>query len=94
MKKKSPARHYTIRGVPPEVDAALRRKAQQKRESLNRVVIDELTRAVIGRPVKADFSDLVGKWTADPEFDEILSAQRQIDVKKWRDDPPKVGPRG
>lgn len=92
--KKSPARHYTIRGVPPEVDAALRRKAQQQRESLNRVVIDELTRAVIGRPVKADFSDLVGKWTPDPGFDEILAAQRQIDMEKWRDDPAEVGPRG
>ncbi len=86
MKKKSssPTRHYTIRGVPPEVDAALRRKARQRKQSLNRVVLDELTRAVIGRAIKADFSDLVGKWTPDPAFDEILAAQRQIDPEKWR----------
>lgn len=81
---RSRGRHYTIRGVPPEVDAALRRKAQQRKQSLNRVVLDELTRAVIGRPMKADFSDLAGKWTPDPAFDEILAAQRQIDPEKWR----------
>lgn len=89
---RSRARQYTIRGVPPEVDAALRRKAQQRRQSLNRVVLDELTRAVIGRPIKADFSDLVGKWTPDPGFDEVLAAQRQIDLEKWRDDSQKAGP--
>lgn len=94
MKKNLPsrARHYTIRGVPPEVDAALRRKAQQRQQSLNRVVLDELTRAVIGRPIKADFSDLVGKWTPDPAFDDILAAQRQIDPEKWRDDSQEAGP--
>jgi hypothetical protein len=90
---RSRAHHYTIRGVPPEVDAALRRIARQRRQSLNRVVVDELTRAVIGRPMKADFSDLVGKWTPDPAFDEVLAAQRQIDPEKWRDDSPKAGRR-
>lgn len=90
---RSQARHYTIRGVPPELDAALRRKAQQRQQSLNRVVLDELTRAVIGRSIKADFSDLVGKWTPDPAFDEVLAAQRQIDPEKWRDDSQKAGRR-
>jgi len=89
---RSRARHYTIRGVPPEVDAALRQKARQRQQSLNRVVLDELTRAVIGRPIKADFSDLVGKWTPDPAFDEVLAAQRQIDPEKWRDDAQAAGP--
>jgi hypothetical protein len=79
----SPA-HYTIRGIPPEVDRALRAKARQRKQSLNRVVIDELTRAVIGRPMKADFSDLVGKWSADPAFDEIVASQRQIDPEIWQ----------
>lgn len=94
MRKQSKprARHYTIRGVPPEVDAALRQKARQRQQSLNRVVLDELTRAVIGRPIKADFSDLVGKWTPDPAFDEILAAQRRINPDKWRDDSQEAGP--
>jgi plasmid stability protein len=85
MSKPSNSRvHYTIRGIPAEVDRALRLKAARQRQSLNRVVLDELTRALIGKPVKADFSDLVGKWSSDPAFDDIVASQRQIDADKWR----------
>ena len=76
--------HYTIRGVPAEVDHALRARAAQRKQSLNHVVVDELTRALIGKPVRADFSDLVGKWTPDPGFDEVMASQRQIDAEKWK----------
>jgi hypothetical protein len=48
------------------------------------VVVDELTRATIGRPRKTDFSDLVGRWTPDPAFDEVIASQRQIDWDKWK----------
>lgn len=75
---------YTIRGVPPEVDRVLRTKAAQLKISLNQVVVDELTRATIGRTRKADFSGLVGQWTSDPAFDEVIAAQRQIDWDKWK----------
>ena len=50
---------------------------------MNQVVLDELSGVVIGQTVKADFSDLVGKWTADPNFDEIVASQRKIDSAKW-----------
>jgi hypothetical protein len=76
--------HYTIRGVPAAVDHALRVKAAQRKQSLNRVVLDELTRALIGKPLKADFSDLVGKWVPDPGFDKVIASQRQIDADKWK----------
>ena len=75
---------YTIRGVPQDVDRALRKKAAQLKISLNQIVVDELTRATIGRPRKADFSSLVGQWTPDPEFDEVIASQRQIDWDKWK----------
>lgn len=75
---------YTVRGVPKEVDRGLRKKAAQLKISLNQLVVDELTRATIGRSRKADFSDLVGQWTPDPEFDEIIATQRQIDWEKWK----------
>ena len=75
---------YTIRGIPPEVDRALRKKAAKLKLSLNQLVVDELTRAAIGRPRKADFSDLVGLWTPDPGFDEVIASQRQIDWDKWK----------
>ena len=75
---------YTIRGIPPDVDERLRRKAARLKQSLNQVIVDELTRATIGRLRKSDFSDVVGKWTPDPKFDEVIAAQRQIDRGKWK----------
>jgi hypothetical protein len=75
---------YTIRGIPSEVDRILRQKAAHRKQSLNQVIVDELIAATIGRSVKADFSDLVGKWTPDPAFDEMIAAQRQIDWDKWK----------
>ena len=75
---------YTIRGVPAEVDQVLRRKAARRNMSLNQVILEELTTATSARQRHADFSDLSGKWTPDPEFDEILAAQRQIDWEKWK----------
>jgi plasmid stability protein len=75
---------YTIRGIPPEVDQALRKKAAQLKRSLNQIVVEELTRAAIGRTRKSDFSDLVGHWTSDPAFDEMIASQRQIDWDKWK----------
>lgn len=83
MHKQASVIQYTIRGIPREVDRALRRKAKQRKQSLNQVILDELTQATLGRIAKADFSDLVGQWTSDPDFDEILAAQRQIDSDKW-----------
>lgn len=75
---------YTIRRVPLEVDRVLRKKAAQRKQSLNQVILDELTVATIGRKQRADFSDLAGQWTPDPAFDEILASQRQIDWDKWK----------
>jgi hypothetical protein len=36
------------------------------------------------RDKRADFDDLIGKWTPDPAFDEIIATQRQIDPDKWK----------
>ncbi|HXB66816.1 MAG TPA: hypothetical protein VNY05_01125 [Candidatus Acidoferrales bacterium] len=84
MKKQARSIQYTLRGVPHEVDRALRQKAGQRKQSLNQVILDELAVAITGHKQKADFSDLVGKWTPDPAFDETLAAQRRIDPGKWK----------
>ena len=84
MKKQAKSIHYTVRGVPREVDRVLRLRAAQRGESLNQVILHELTAVTVGRQVRADFSDLVGHWTADPGFDEVLAAQRQINWDKWK----------
>ena len=83
MRKQAPVQ-YTIRGVPGEVDRVLRQRAKQRGDSLNQVLIDELTMATVGQPKRADFTDLVGQWTPDPAFDEILASQRRIDPDKWK----------
>jgi plasmid stability protein len=84
MSPQSRSIQYTIRGIPAEVDSALRRRAAQCKQSLNRFIVDELTIATGGHRRRADFSDLVSRWTADSAFDEILVAQRQIDPDKWK----------
>ncbi len=84
MKKQARSVQYTIRGVPHEVDRALRQRAAQRKQSLNQLILDELTIATTGRTKRADFSDLAGKWTPDPAFNEILASQRQINWAGWR----------
>jgi hypothetical protein len=84
MKKQATKVQYTIRGIPPDVDRALRRKATNRKQSLNQVIVDELTAATVGSRKRADFSDVVGQWTPDPAFHEIVAAQRQIDLDRWK----------
>jgi hypothetical protein len=84
MSKQAELIQYTIRGVPPEVDRLIRRKAARTKQSINQVILDELVRATVGNARKADFSDLVGRWMPDPAFDEIVAAQRQVDWDKWK----------
>jgi hypothetical protein len=84
MKTQAQVVQYTVRGVPKEVDRALRRKAARRKQSLNQLLIDELTMAAVGRKPQADFSDLAGQWSADKAFDEILSTQRKIDPDQWK----------
>ena len=81
---KSHAPQYTIRGIPLEVDRALRERAKQRRMSINQVIIEELTLATLGRKQVADFSEFVGRWAPDPDFDKILESQRQVNADDWR----------
>ena len=75
---------YTVRGVPAEVDLALRDRARIQNISINQVILEELTKAVIGRRQMTDFSDLVGRWHADKAFDEInTQSQRTIVPDDW-----------
>jgi len=81
---KAHAIQYTVRGVPDEVDRVLRDRAARQKISVNQLIIDELTKATIGRRQIADFSDLVGRWTPDKEFDEIVEGQRTVDPDDWK----------
>jgi hypothetical protein len=77
---------YTIRGVPPAVDKALRSKSKRLNKSLNTVALEALA---VGsgsgnEPVSYhDLDQLAGTWQEDPEFDRAKHAQDQIDPKLW-----------
>lgn len=74
---------YTIRGLPLEVDRILRERAKASKTSINQIIISELTKATIGRKQLADFSDLVGQWKQDEEFDRVLALHRVIHPDEW-----------
>ena len=82
--KQQEAIQYTLRGVPREVDQALRRKAKLRKQSLNQLILQELAKATTGAERHEDFSDLVGKWSTDAGFDKVVDAQRPIDWEKWK----------
>jgi plasmid stability protein len=84
MGKQASSSQYTIRGIPREVDRALRQKAARQKRSINQVIVRELTEATIGARRRTDLSDVTGGWVSDPAFDEIVASQRQIDWDKWK----------
>jgi hypothetical protein len=78
---------YTIRGVPPAVDTAIRRRARAAGKSLNQVAVEALWNgAGVGevRRVRRDLSDIVGTWRRDRALEEALAAQDAVDEEIWR----------
>lgn len=81
---KAHAPQYTVRGMPLEVDRILRERAKASNRSINQVIIEELTKATIGRKQVADFTDLVGQCQHDEAFDQALAHQREIHPDDWK----------
>jgi hypothetical protein len=80
---------YTIRGVPLEVDAKLRRLASLRKQSLNQVVLEQLSSnkstSITKSKINTDFDDLFGKITPlEPEVVAALGAQREVNPKDWQ----------
>jgi len=78
---------YTIRGIPPAVDSALRERARQTGKSLNEAALDALAEGtgVTGAPRKRrDLSDLIDSWKPDQEFLDAIDDQRRIDQDLWK----------
>jgi hypothetical protein len=44
--------------------------------------LDELAAATGERKIRTEFSDVLGRWTPDAAFDEIVDSQRKIDLEK------------
>jgi hypothetical protein len=78
---------YTIRGISPAVDKALRRRAKASGKSLNEATLEALAEGVglAGQPRKRrDMSDLVGTWKPDKALLDALADQDRIDEEMWR----------
>ena len=75
---------YTIRGVPPAVDAALRKRARVSGRSLNDVVIEALAEGAGISLQRRNLDDIAGTWIEDKAFDEAIAAQDQIDWDMWK----------
>ncbi len=76
---------YTIRGIPVNVDSALRAEASRRKLSFNQLIVDELTKisGATGRTYRS-LDSIAGKWEMDQEFDGILEEQRKIDEALWK----------
>jgi hypothetical protein len=78
---------YTIRGIPPALDAALRKRARIAGQSLNEAALEALAEGagMTGVPKKyRDLSDIAGTWKEDKEFDAAIEAQDQVDEELWK----------
>ena len=81
----------TLRNLPADVAAKVRRRAKERGLSLNRAVISVLAEALdadgpAGGPPYNDLDDLAGSWSADEAaaFDRALTALRGIDAELWK----------
>lgn len=81
----------TLRNLPPEIDSAVRQRAQKDGVSLNQAVIRLLTETLPAAKNRTyhDLDHLCGIWTKEEgdEFDAILIEQRKIDPDSWTDEP-------
>jgi hypothetical protein len=78
------AKQYTLRNVPPTLDQALRRLAYERETSLNDVLLEALAAFVEQGRTFHDLDKLVGTWEDDPDFDQALAAQSQVDEDLWK----------
>jgi len=85
--KKNHTLQYTLRGIPPQVDAALRRKAKEQGLSLNQAAVAALAHGLglsEEKPRYHDLDHLIGTWVEDPVFDEVIREMDTVDPDLWK----------
>ena len=78
---------YTIRGIPPAIDDALRARARAAGKSLNKAAVDALAEGagLAGAQRKRrDLGDIAGTWKTDKALESALAAQDRVDEDLWR----------
>ena len=82
----------TLRNVPPELARIIRRKASEKRTSVNKAVISLLEESLgirgkkADKPLHHDLDALAGSWTKEEvsAFERALARQRAIEPDLWK----------
>ena len=78
---------YTIRGIPPALDEALRERARTEGKSLNETAVAALADGVGLGAVdveRRDLSDVAGTWQENAAVDAALAAQDVVDESLWK----------
>ena len=78
---------YTVRGIPPALDEAVRERAKAEGKSLNEVAVEALAEGVgLGdeEVVRRDLSDIVGTWKREAAVEAALAAQDRVDEGLWK----------
>jgi hypothetical protein len=78
---------YTIRGIPPELDGAIRARARAERKSLNETALEALAEGAgvsITERARRDLSDIAGTWEGDRALEKALADQDRIDEDLWQ----------
>jgi hypothetical protein len=78
---------YTLRGIPPAVDSALRDRARAARKSLNEAAIDALAEGAGLASVvrkRRELGDIAGTWKTDKAVEAALADQDRVDEDLWR----------
>jgi plasmid stability protein len=78
---------YTIRQIPPRMDALIKERALAEGKSVNNAVLD-LLKEGLGMDERrirySDLDDLAGTWVHDPEFDRFLEEIDRVDPEIWK----------
>lgn len=81
-------KQITLRDIPKNIEAAIKKEAEEKQLSINKAVVALLKKAT-DEPEKEvlhhDLDSLFGAWTAEDEqaVEESVQRQRVIDEELW-----------
>ncbi len=79
----------TLRKLPPRVGEAVRKRAEERKTSLNKAVIgllEESTAVAAGPRIHHDLDALCGVWSRAEAgaFERALVEQRSVDPELWK----------
>jgi plasmid stability protein len=77
---------YTIRGIPAELDRALKARAKRLGKSVNDVAIEALAESVGQTMRRRNLRAMPGAWSKREasDFERFLDDHRTIDAELWK----------